>query len=145
MHTSALNVYAAGDVALAYNVTAGRRIRAEHWRDAAQQGRIAGLSAAGHQAAWHKVPEFSCTIGESTLKYCGWGIEYDHSRLVDHHVVRLEMPGSGRQSRPCRQCRPEAGTVECGRGARQFVAYSTIGSFTVCPSGGTIVNPSGRI
>jgi 3-phenylpropionate/trans-cinnamate dioxygenase ferredoxin reductase component len=85
MHTSALNVYAAGDVALAYNVTAGRRIRAEHWRDAAQQGRIAGLSAAGHQAAWSKVPEFSCTIGESTLKYCGWGIEYDHSRLVDHH------------------------------------------------------------
>ena len=47
MHTSALNVYAAGDVALAYNVTAGRRIRAEHWRDAAQQGLIAGLSAAG--------------------------------------------------------------------------------------------------
>ena len=55
MHTSALNVYAAGDVALAYNVTAGRRIRAEHWRDAAQQGLIAGLAplqlrgAAQHQ------------------------------------------------------------------------------------------------
>ena len=84
MHTSALNVYAAGDVALAYNVTAGRRIRAEHWRDAAQQGRIAGLSAAGHAAAWDTVPGFSCTVGESTLKYCGWGIGYGHSRLVDH-------------------------------------------------------------
>jgi NADPH-dependent 2,4-dienoyl-CoA reductase/sulfur reductase-like enzyme len=84
MHTSALNVYAAGDVALAYNVTAGRRIRAEHWRDAAQQGFIAGLSAAGHAAAWDKVPGFSCTVGESTLKYCGWGTGYDHSRLVDH-------------------------------------------------------------
>ena len=67
MHTSALNVYSAGDVALAYNVTARRRIPAEHWRDAAQQGLVAGLSAAGHEAAWHKVPEFSCTIGESTL------------------------------------------------------------------------------
>jgi NADPH-dependent 2,4-dienoyl-CoA reductase/sulfur reductase-like enzyme len=85
MHTSARNVYAAGDVALAYNVTAGRRIRAEHWRDAAQQGLIAGLSAAGHAAAWDKVPGFSCTIGESTLKYCGWGIGYEHSRLVEHH------------------------------------------------------------
>ena len=85
MHASALNVYAAGDVALAYNVTAGRRIRAEHWRDAAQQGLVAGLSAAGHPAAWDRVPGFSCTIGESTLKYCGWGIDYEHSRLVDHH------------------------------------------------------------
>ena len=84
MHTSALNVYAAGDVALAYNVTAGRRIRAEHWRDAAQQGLIAGLSAAGHAAAWDKVPGFSCTVGGSTLKYCGWGTGYEHSRLVDH-------------------------------------------------------------
>jgi len=85
MHTSALNVYAAGDVALAYNVTAGRRIRAEHWRDAAQQGLIAGLSAAGQPAVWDTVPGFSCTIGESTLKYRGWGLGYEHSRLVDHH------------------------------------------------------------
>lgn len=84
MHTSARNVYAAGDVALAYNVTAGRRIRAEHWRDAAQQGLIAGLAAAGHTAAWDKVPGFSCTVGESTLKYCGWGTGYEHSRLVEH-------------------------------------------------------------
>ena len=84
MHTSALNVYAAGDVALAYNVTAGRRIRAEHWRDAAQQGRIAGLTAAGQPASWRKIPEFSCVIGESTLNYRGWGTDYDHTRLVDH-------------------------------------------------------------
>jgi 3-phenylpropionate/trans-cinnamate dioxygenase ferredoxin reductase component len=83
-HTSALNVYAAGDVALAYNVTAGRRIPAEHWRDAAQQGLVAGLSTAGHPAAWDKVPGFSCTIGESTLKYCGWGTGHEHSRLVEH-------------------------------------------------------------
>ena len=73
MHTSARNVYAAGDVALAHNVTAGRRIRAEHWRDAAQQGLVAGLTAAGFAAAWDKVPGFSCTIGESVLKYRGWG------------------------------------------------------------------------
>jgi NADPH-dependent 2,4-dienoyl-CoA reductase/sulfur reductase-like enzyme len=85
MHTSAPNVYAAGDVALAYNVTAGRHIRAEHWRDAAQQGLIAGLSAAGRAAAWDTVPEFACTIGEATFRYRGWGIDYEDSRLVDHH------------------------------------------------------------
>ena len=59
MHTSVRNVYAAGDVALAHNVTAGRRIRAEHWRDAAQEGLVAGLTAAGFSAAWDQVPGFS--------------------------------------------------------------------------------------
>ena len=37
MHTSALNVLAAGDVALAWNRTAGRRIAVEHWQDAVDQ------------------------------------------------------------------------------------------------------------
>ncbi len=84
MHTSARNVYAAGDDALAYNVTARRRIPAEHWRDAAQQGRVAGLTAAGYEAKWDKVPGFSCTIGEFILKYRGWGGGYEDSRLVEH-------------------------------------------------------------
>jgi hypothetical protein len=70
-------------------VTEGGR-RYPYWHlvlgcGAAQQGLIAGLSAAGHAAAWDKVPGFSCTIGESRLKYCGWGIGYEHSRLVEHH------------------------------------------------------------
>ena len=84
MHASARNVYAAGDVALAHNVTAGRRIRAEHWRDAAQEGLVAGLTAAGFSAAWDQVPGFSCTIGDSVLKYRGWGA-YETCRLVDDH------------------------------------------------------------
>ena len=40
MLTSAPNIFAAGDVALAYNRTAGRRIATEHWQDAADQGAI---------------------------------------------------------------------------------------------------------
>jgi 3-phenylpropionate/trans-cinnamate dioxygenase ferredoxin reductase component len=84
MHTSARNVFAAGDVALAYNVTAGRRIPAEHWRDAAHQGLVAGLTAAGYGAAWDIVPGFWSTIGESVLKYRGWGAGYDDSHLVEH-------------------------------------------------------------
>jgi NADPH-dependent 2,4-dienoyl-CoA reductase/sulfur reductase-like enzyme len=83
MHASARNVYAAGDVALAHNVTAGRHIRAEHWRDAAQEGLVAGLTAAGFSAAWDQVPGFSCTIGDSVLKYRGWG-NHETCRLVDH-------------------------------------------------------------
>ena len=84
MHASARNVYAAGDVALAHNITAGRRIRAEHWRDAAQEGLVAGLTAAGFSAAWDQVPGFSCTIGDSVLKYRGWG-SYETCRLVENH------------------------------------------------------------
>jgi NADPH-dependent 2,4-dienoyl-CoA reductase/sulfur reductase-like enzyme len=84
MHTSARNVYAAGDVALAHNVAAGRRIPAEHWRDAARQGRVAGLVAAGYQAVWDAVPEFTFAIGDQMLSYRGWGPEFEHSRVVDH-------------------------------------------------------------
>lgn len=84
MHTSALNVYAAGDVALAYNVTAGRRIASEHWRDATEQGRVAGLGAAGYSAAWGDVPEFSCAIGRYELSYRGWGCGYQDSRLDEN-------------------------------------------------------------
>lgn len=84
MHTSAPNVFAAGDVALARNVTAHRPIPTEHWRDAADQGEIAGASAAGYPTAWAKVPGFHCAIGGARLKYRGWGIPYERSRLVDH-------------------------------------------------------------
>ncbi len=83
MRASARNVYAAGDVALAYNVAAGRRIRSEHWRDAAQEGLIAGLTASGFSAVWDQIPGFACTIGDSVLKYRGWG-GYESWRLVDH-------------------------------------------------------------
>jgi NADPH-dependent 2,4-dienoyl-CoA reductase/sulfur reductase-like enzyme len=84
MHTSAVNVYAAGDVALAYNVTAGRRIPSEHWRDATEQGRIAGFGAAGYTAAWTDVPEFSCAIGHYALTYRGWGTGYEDSSLEEN-------------------------------------------------------------
>ncbi|WP_226862907.1 hypothetical protein [Mycolicibacterium baixiangningiae] len=45
---------------------------------------LAGASAAGFPTAWAKVPGFHCAIGEARLKYRGWGIPYEHSRLVDH-------------------------------------------------------------
>jgi 3-phenylpropionate/trans-cinnamate dioxygenase ferredoxin reductase component len=84
MHTSAPNVFAAGDVALAYNVAAGGRIPTEHWRDAADQGEIAGASAAGFPVPWDAVPGFICSIGGTRLKYRGWGVPHKRSRIVDH-------------------------------------------------------------
>jgi 3-phenylpropionate/trans-cinnamate dioxygenase ferredoxin reductase subunit len=84
MRTSAQNVYAAGDVALAYNSTADRRLAVEHWQDAIDQGEIAGAGAAGQSAEWDGVPGFWTTIGEATLKYHAWGDGFQRARLVDH-------------------------------------------------------------
>jgi NADPH-dependent 2,4-dienoyl-CoA reductase/sulfur reductase-like enzyme len=58
MRTSASGIYAAGDVARAWNAIAGRYLTVEHWQDAIDQGSVAGASAAGHEATWNAVPGF---------------------------------------------------------------------------------------
>lgn len=83
MRTSAEDIYAAGDVALAHNDTAGRRIAIEHWQDAVDQGEIAGNNAAGEDTEWAGVPSFWTTIGEATVKYHAWGDGYDRAHLVE--------------------------------------------------------------
>lgn len=82
MATSADDVYAAGDVALAFNATAGRHLAVEHWQDAADQGAVAGAGVAGRSAKWEAVPGFWTTIGHATVKYHAWGDGYQHSRLL---------------------------------------------------------------
>jgi NADPH-dependent 2,4-dienoyl-CoA reductase/sulfur reductase-like enzyme len=75
---------AAGDVAWAFNASAGRRLRVEHWGDALGQGEVAGRALAGEDAEWDKVPGFWSTIGTHTLKYAAWGDGFDEDRLIDH-------------------------------------------------------------
>ncbi|WP_159234702.1 NAD(P)/FAD-dependent oxidoreductase [Mycolicibacterium vanbaalenii] len=84
MMTRTPGVSAAGDVALAFNTTAGRSLAVEHWQDAAEQGAIAGARAAGDQQSWSDVPGFWTTIGDTTLKYHAWGDGYERSRLIAH-------------------------------------------------------------
>ncbi len=84
LRTSADNVYAAGDVALAYNSAAGRQVAVEHWQDAMDQGELAGAAAAGHKGEWDSVPGFWTTIGEATLKYHAWGDGFDRAHFLDH-------------------------------------------------------------
>lgn len=85
MRTSAENVYAAGDVALAHNSTAGRPLAVEHWQDAVDQGEVAGTGAAGQTAEWDGVPGFWTTIGEATFKYHAWGDGFERARLVERN------------------------------------------------------------
>jgi NAD(P)H-nitrite reductase large subunit len=82
--TSAPAVFAAGDVALAFNATADRAVAVEHWQDAADQGALAGAAAAGQAGKWDTVPGFWTTIGDTTLKYHAWGDGYEHSRMFDN-------------------------------------------------------------
>jgi NADPH-dependent 2,4-dienoyl-CoA reductase/sulfur reductase-like enzyme len=83
MRTSAPDVYAVGDLALAFNTRAGRHIAVEHWQDADDQGAIAGAHAAGQPSTWQGVPGFWTTIGDATLKHHAWGDGYEHDRLLD--------------------------------------------------------------
>ena len=84
MRTSAPDVYAAGDVALAFNAKAGRHLAVEHWGEALNMGEIAGKTIAGAPAAWDVAPGFWSTIGEHTLKYVAWGDGFDEAKTVDH-------------------------------------------------------------
>jgi len=84
MRTSAESVYAAGDVAMAYNCTAERSLAVEHWQDAIDHGTVAGTNASGGSAEWDGVPGFWTTIGPLTLKYHAWGDGYEESTLVEH-------------------------------------------------------------
>ena len=84
MRTSAPDVFAAGDVATAFNDTAGRHIPTEHWQDADDQGAVAGTAAAGVRAQWDSVPGFWTTIGDRTVKYAAWGDGYDRTHHSDH-------------------------------------------------------------
>jgi 3-phenylpropionate/trans-cinnamate dioxygenase ferredoxin reductase component len=77
-------VLAVGDVACAYNTSAGRHLRVEHWGDALEHGALAGRTLAGDPARWDGVPGFWTTIGRRTLKYAAWGDGHDESRLVAH-------------------------------------------------------------
>jgi NAD(P)H-nitrite reductase large subunit len=74
-------VLAAGDVAYAFNPSAGRRLRVEHWGEALNMGRVAGRTLAGEEAGWDVAPGFWSTIGEQTLKYVGWGDGWDELRF----------------------------------------------------------------
>lgn len=81
MRTPDPRVFAAGDVAFAFNGAAGRRLRVEHWGEALAMGAVAGRTLAGEETSWDGAPGFWSTIGERTLKYVGWGDGWDARRF----------------------------------------------------------------
>jgi NADPH-dependent 2,4-dienoyl-CoA reductase/sulfur reductase-like enzyme len=89
MRTTRDDVFAAGDVAVAFNVSAGREVAVEHWGDALKMGEIAGRVAAGQSTEWTDPPGFWSTIGGHTLKYTAWGDGFDEVRVDPEPVGRF--------------------------------------------------------
>jgi NADPH-dependent 2,4-dienoyl-CoA reductase/sulfur reductase-like enzyme len=81
MRASADGVRCAGDIALALNPAAGRRLRVEHWGEALAQGEVAGRAIAGQDVRWEAVPGFWSTIGLRTVKQRAWGDGWDEVRV----------------------------------------------------------------
>ncbi|WP_067461817.1 NAD(P)/FAD-dependent oxidoreductase [Actinomadura macra] len=58
LRTSDPDIYAAGDVANAYNPLLGRRIRVEHWANALNGGPAAARAMLGQEVTYDRVPYF---------------------------------------------------------------------------------------
>ncbi len=61
LQTNDLDIFAAGDVAQAYDPASGRSVLDSLWAPARQQGYAAGLNMAGKKSAYIKAPPFNVT------------------------------------------------------------------------------------
>lgn len=79
------DVYAAGDIAVYYDVLFEKQRRLEHWNNAKKQGRHAAQMMLGERAVYEEVPYFFSDIFD--LSYEFWGDTAD----ADQVIYRGEM------------------------------------------------------
>ena len=72
LRSSDPSIWAAGDVASALNPLFGERVRVEHWANASNQGKAAGLSMAGQGEPYAKLPYFFTDQYDLGMEYHGW-------------------------------------------------------------------------
>jgi 3-phenylpropionate/trans-cinnamate dioxygenase ferredoxin reductase component len=77
LSTSAPDVFAAGDVAAAWNTRYDRRIRMEHWANALNQGPVAARNMLGQHTAYDKLPYFYSDQYDLGMEYNGYASEWD--------------------------------------------------------------------
>ena len=77
LHTSAVDVFAAGDVAATWNPMYQKRIRMEHWANALNQGQTAALNMLGRDAAFTKLPYFYSDQYDLGMEYNGYASDWD--------------------------------------------------------------------
>jgi NADPH-dependent 2,4-dienoyl-CoA reductase/sulfur reductase-like enzyme len=71
LRTSDPAIWAAGDVAYAFNPLFGRRIRVEHWANALNGGPAAARSMLGQEVSYDRLPYFYSDQYELGMEICG--------------------------------------------------------------------------
>jgi 3-phenylpropionate/trans-cinnamate dioxygenase ferredoxin reductase component len=71
LRSSDVNIFAAGDVANAYNSRLGRHIRVEHWANARRQGATAGKAMLGQDAVDARPSYFFTDQYDLSMEYTG--------------------------------------------------------------------------
>jgi 3-phenylpropionate/trans-cinnamate dioxygenase ferredoxin reductase subunit len=77
LQTSAPNVFAAGDVANAYNPRFERQIRVEHWANALRQGPAAARAMLGRTVSYDEIPYFFSDQYDVGMEYSGYAPTWD--------------------------------------------------------------------
>ena len=77
LETSVPGIYAAGDVAEAWNPTFEARIRVEHWDNARRQGRAAARNMLGVGEPYDRIPYFYSDQYDLGMEYSGYAPSWD--------------------------------------------------------------------
>jgi len=72
LRSSHPDVYAVGDVALAYHPFVGKHVRVEHWSNALHQPEVAAASALGMERRYDRLPYFFSDQFELSLELTGF-------------------------------------------------------------------------
>jgi 3-phenylpropionate/trans-cinnamate dioxygenase ferredoxin reductase subunit len=72
LRSSDPSIWAGGVVASAFNPLFGERVRVEHWANASNQGKAAGLSMAEQGEPYAKLPYFFTDQYDLGMEYHGW-------------------------------------------------------------------------
>lgn len=91
------HLYAAGDIARYPDWRTGEATRIEHWRVAAQQGRIAAYNMTGQKVQYRGVPIFWTMQFQFPLRYVGHAEEWDeiifHGDLQQRQFIAFYIKG----------------------------------------------------
>lgn len=82
LHTSATDVFAAGDVANALHPFTGTHLRSEHWANAIAGGKVAAKSMLGQQVVLDDIPYFYTDQFDLGMEYSGFGTLAAEAELV---------------------------------------------------------------
>ncbi|MFB4304104.1 NAD(P)/FAD-dependent oxidoreductase [Actinomadura sp. NTSP31] len=82
LRTSDPDIYAAGDVANAYNPLLGRRIRVEHWANALNGGPAAARAMLGQDVVYDRVPYFFSDQYDLGMEMSGVAAPGEYDQVV---------------------------------------------------------------